>query len=178
MRCIVILLVIFLFSCGGKNQTKTTVENIGLNETEITDIGKFDIFHNDLFNNISLDPELYKNNSSFVFNEIFLDSVMPQKNIIVGNDDIEIIYYFRDFNTNGRWHITQSVTLKNKTDKYYLGNFFEKNSEEILQLITNTPDYVGKDQIDYSTIDYPKYFVIFYFKNNKVNKIRYGAVTF
>jgi len=110
-------------------------------ETEI--IEPFDVFKEDMFINISPDPEIYRNNSNFLFEEKIYDINLakgwPLKEIIV-EDDIIIIHYFPidRYNIDSLYTI-QEVTLKKRNDVYFLGNLFgktplERNSCKFLRL--------------------------------------------
>jgi hypothetical protein len=177
-----VLSLTILMSCKNtKNTDKTVLDavsesteiNIFIEETAPNEV--IDIFENDMFINIFSEPELYKNNAAFSFNEYFPNFIQkgtPEKYIEIENDEIKIVYYPHDFSLNGNY-IIQSVTLKKRNDKYFLGNFFGRTSEEILQRITNIPNYIESGQISYVSAGYI-YFVTFMFMNGKIDKIIYG----
>jgi len=194
---VLMVMIFFTFSCkNNKNTDKTVLDavpesaeiNIIIEETTPNDvidknkvkvenmnIEKIDIFENDMFINIFSEPELYKNNADFSFNEYFPDYIhkgTPEKYIEVENDEIKIVYYPHNFSLDGNY-IIQFVTLKKRNDKYFLGNFFGRTPEEILQIVTNIPNYIGSGQITYSSTGYI-YFVTFMFINGEINKIIYG----
>jgi hypothetical protein len=199
-----------IISCvNEKNQNKTNgdtslnkTENVlNINKEDFEIVETFDIFEKNMFINISPDPEFYRNNNEFTFNELFLDNSIgkgiPQKRIIVKNDEVEIEYYPDDYSINGIY-IIQFVTLKTKNDKYFLGDFFGKTPKEVVKTITNIPDYwsgkVGnfygwpEEEIFKVVMDVPVnwsgeisyhsegfyYFVNLSFKNGIVNGIKYG----
>jgi hypothetical protein len=170
------VMILFTFSCKNNKNTDKTVFDAVPESTEINmNIEKIDIFENDMFINIFSEPELYKNNAAFSFNEYFPNFIhkgTPEKYIEVENDEIKIVYYPHDFSLNGNY-IIQFVTLKKRNDKYFLGSFFGRTSEEILQIITNIPNYTESGQISYVSTGYI-YFVTFMFINGEINKIIYG----
>lgn len=214
MKYCILLLIVMIFSCKNeKNQNNTyeesplnNVENVivenGLNtnKEDFEIIETFDIFEKDMFINIFSDPEIYKNNNEFTFNEYFPDFIekeTPRKYIEVKNNEIEIVYYPHDFSINGTY-IIQFVTLKTRNDKYFLGDFFGKTPIEIVKTITNIPYYwsgkVGnfygwtEEEIFKAITDVPvnwsgeisyvsegfRYFVNLSFENGIVTGIGYG----
>ena len=167
---------------------------------EYLNIEKFDIFMKDMFVNISNDPEFYRNNSDYLFNEYFSTSDhkgAPEKYIEVEDELIKIVYYPHDRSINGKY-IIQFVTLKKGNNNYFLAEYFERSPEEIVLSISNKPENwserVGNfylwsyDGIYQEITKAPKnwngeifyiaegnsHYVRFTFKNRMVCEINYG----
>jgi hypothetical protein len=193
MKFIVVLAVIFLVSCNNEKSQKISIEDIVIEEDitkKIDDkniknnyitimdnntVYESYIFDNELFINISDNPEVYKNNDTFIFNEYFPHSInkgTPQKYIEVENDEIKIIYYPNDFSINGKY-IIQFVTIKKCTNKYCFGDLFGKTTEEIIAIFSDTEPEFRDGEISYTSEGYIK-FVVFEIKNNIVYRIQYG----
>ena len=180
---ILILTIVLMFGCKNEKVQKIFIEDIISEEfvvqkTENRDIEpvyESNIFENDLFLNISKEPEFYQNNILFTFNEYFPEFIhkgTPEKYIKVENDEIEIVYYPDNFSLNGKY-IIQFVTLKKFTNKYCFGNLFGKSSEEILNLFPYNKFGLRGGEISYNSDGYIN-FVVFKIKNNIVYSISYG----
>ena len=187
MKFIIILMVIILISCNKEKSQKISeeivtekvedknIENQYILLTENNTVYESYIFDNDLFINISDNPEVYKDDDTFTFNENFPNFIhksTPEKYIEVENDEIKIVYYPNDFSINGKY-IIQFITIKKFTKKYCFGDLFGKTSEEIIAMFSNTESDFRDGEISYTSEGYIK-FVVFEIKNNIVYRIRYG----
>jgi hypothetical protein len=197
MKIFVLLFLFFIIGCSKEKPQKyplntlngdsfieveenIIIENNNIQLSENVYVYESDIFKNDLFIDISKDPWVYENDTSFTFNEYFPDFIhkgTPQKYIEVENDEIKIVYYPHDFSITGEY-IIQFVTIKKYTDKYCFGDLFGKTSEKIMEIFITTPDYLsinqnGEGMISFASTEYINY-VVFEFLNNIVSKINYG----
>ena len=198
MKIFIVIMLLLMISCNKEwekndpvlhnTNDKFMLETIdskisgnGNKQTLVIDsIYESNIFNNDLFIGISEDPDFYKNDISFTFNEVlpdFLHKGTPQKYVEVENDEIKIVYYPHDFSIHGNY-IIQFITIKTFTKKYFLGDLIGKTSEYIMALFSESLEYLfinegGKGHIGFSSKG-SIYFVTFMFRDNYLYSISYG----